>query len=609
MHHPILLAAILGLAAPTALSLAPRSAPASAGAEVTASGIDLRVELGQHVVPSGTAFELTVTLDNTTTHLLDAVAIDLDLVDAAGVPVPASFAVAEPVLVGVDAADGSDNLGPGASASARFAICPLHAAVSAPTRFGVVVTVAAVLEGSALMHSLPARGFEVLPAPELEVELFVPGLVHGDWPATPSLFEVVEAFPVGLRLANVGAGAAVGLTVDSLGPLFTPDPTGAALGSSVVELELDGQVTPAGFGIDPSLLGDLAPGAELRLHWTALPFARAAVTGMDLDVAWASAPAVPGVLGGPQLAAPPTSLAHELVHAAELFDTLGGPLDDGLVDWLVDDPAVPAPIDPVTGLEMLAFPDLARMSAGPDIVLVPVVNPTVGRAPTIANQVTTVEFTAGASGWYHLRFDAPGGAYFDLAQVVRTTKALHLPGLEVGVAADVSRVWVTERPLDVTGDGLPDVTRRLVHLVDRVTTPGLVRYDLVHVASSGEALSADVELLSTSTGGTQNLTLDAGPDHAGASYILLGSLTGTKPGLTLDGVNVPLNVDAYFLATLTNPSLAVLSGALGLLDAQGRATAQVIVPTGFPAGVGLTAHHAFVLFPPSFFPITLASNP
>ncbi len=50
-------------------------------------------------------------------------------------------------------------------------------------------------------------------------------------------------------------------------------------------------------------------------------------------------------------------------------------------------------------------------------------------------------------------------------------------------------------------------------------------------------------------------------------------------------------------------------GGLGLLDPQGQATVQVIVPTGFPAGVGLTAHHAFVVFPPGLFPLTLASNP
>lgn len=569
-------------------------APSPAATDVT-----LGLTLEAHEVRTGAPLALTVTVDNPTGDLLVGVDVGLELRDAAGLVVT-DWTLGVPVVTGMAALDGSASLGPGASASGAFALTP------GPALAGVhdlVVTVAATLEGDALVRDLPAAAVRVVPAAVLDVEVFVPPRLHGDWSATPLVFEPAEPFPLGVVIRNAGGGPALGLELDAEGPSVPSDPTGAATGAVALALDLDGQPTPAGFGLGPDLVGDLAAGVRRELLWTGLPFVRADPTGLDLALAWGDG------LAGPLVAAPASLATFTLVHPAEVFETAAGPLDDGLVDWLVDDPAVAPPTDPVTGGPMEAFPDLVRASTGPDLALVPVVTPTVGAPPSLGDLVTDVTFTAAVAGWHHLRIDAPGGAYFDLAQVVRSAKAARLPGLTVGGPGDVSRVWVTERPLDVTGDGVPDVTRRLVHIVDFVAAPGPVAFDLVHLPSAAEALSADTELLAASVGGTQTLFLDAGPDHAGATYQVLGSVTGTAPGLLLDGVLVPLNVDAYFLRTLTQPVSPTMVGGLGVLDAQGRATAQVIVPGGFPAGVGLTAHHAFVVLSPTVFPLALASNP
>ena len=77
---------------------------------------------------------------------------------------------------------------------------------------------------------------------------------------------------------------------------------------------------------------------------------------------------------------------------------------------------------------------------------------------------------------------------------------------------------------------------------------------------------------------------------------MLGSKSGTSPGLPLDGLLLPLNVDGYTLATLMEPNRPPLGNTYGLLDAGGRATATITVPTGLPAGLaGLTLHHAFAV--------------
>ena len=104
--------------------------------------------------------------------------------------------------------------------------------------------------------------------------------------------------------------------------------------------------------------------------------------------------------------------------------------------------------------------------------------------------------------------------------------------------------------------------------------------------------------VSESTGGTQTLHLRAGAARAGQIYFLLGSLTGTSPGLPVDTLVLPLNFDAYFLHTLSKPNKPPLSNSLSVLDAEGRSTASFTLPSGLTGLVGFTAHHAFATLTP-----------
>lgn len=114
-------------------------------------------------------------------------------------------------------------------------------------------------------------------------------------------------------------------------------------------------------------------------------------------------------------------------------------------------------------------------------------------------------------------------------------------------------------------------------------------------------LAADVAGLSLAGGGTQKLSLAAGAANAGKSYLVLGSALGTSPGLGVDAVVLPLNLDAYTLFCLANVNSAVLSNTFGALDAAGKATATVNVPpASSPLMAGATLHHAYLLFSPTF---------
>jgi hypothetical protein len=117
--------------------------------------------------------------------------------------------------------------------------------------------------------------------------------------------------------------------------------------------------------------------------------------------------------------------------------------------------------------------------------------------------------------------------------------------------------------------------------------------------------------VSLTAGGSQDLLLRAGPSFAGQIYLVLGSLSGTDPGVPIWTLNLPLNPDPYLEITLLSPA-ATLMGSFGVLDSAGCADAVFGLPGGLdPTFAGLVAHHAFVLFDTAAAPLTASavSNP
>lgn len=98
----------------------------------------------------------------------------------------------------------------------------------------------------------------------------------------------------------------------------------------------------------------------------------------------------------------------------------------------------------------------------------------------------------------------------------------------------------------------------------------------------------------------QVLAIDEGVENAGDVYALLGSLTGTSPGVPVAGTpfTLPLVLDAYFESTLLSiGGGGLLSAPVGVLDNRGRATCSFTIPPGLPPSLaGLKVHHAAVVF-------------
>ncbi len=133
-------------------------------------------------------------------------------------------------------------------------------------------------------------------------------------------------------------------------------------------------------------------------------------------------------------------------------------------------------------------------------------------------------------------------------------------------------------------------------------TTGVV-FNVTHVKRS---LWESATELSAANGGTVGFDLIPGTREAGRPYFLAGSMSGTSPGFQVGAVTVPLNPDAYLVNTL---GTALLPGSVGIVGANGRATASFALPAGIANELaGTLLHHAFLVFDPSTVALTHASN-
>lgn len=133
----------------------------------------------------------------------------------------------------------------------------------------------------------------------------------------------------------------------------------------------------------------------------------------------------------------------------------------------------------------------------------------------------------------------------------------------------------------------------------------------VYRIRSVDALVASPGAISASAGGSQAFALDAPASLAGQAYLLLGSASGTEPGLPIDSVVLPLApLDPWFAFTLGSPNSPALPGSFGFLDGSGDASASLVIPAGAPASlVGLTFHHAYLVIDLAVVQAVFVSNP
>ena len=96
---------------------------------------------------------------------------------------------------------------------------------------------------------------------------------------------------------------------------------------------------------------------------------------------------------------------------------------------------------------------------------------------------------------------------------------------------------------------VPATPSNQVRVRVRMDNTGTDYYDISNGNLSIESLSVTTSQVSLATGGAHAMDLNAGLANAGLLYFVLGSVTGTSPGITSNGVVLPLNYDAYMICS------------------------------------------------------------
>jgi len=136
---------------------------------------------------------------------------------------------------------------------------------------------------------------------------------------------------------------------------------------------------------------------------------------------------------------------------------------------------------------------------------------------------------------------------------------------------------------------------------DHVQDTGIVDMGYHYPSTHYDYLNADNYVLYESLGGLVNLSLTAGISNAKRHYIILGSASGTTPGINLPGgfVVLPLNWDAFTGLVIDYINTSFLMNFLGALDHQGSGMAILNTAGPLPAGLaGTTLSFAFALNAP-----------
>jgi FG-GAP repeat len=105
--------------------------------------------------------------------------------------------------------------------------------------------------------------------------------------------------------------------------------------------------------------------------------------------------------------------------------------------------------------------------------------------------------------------------------------------------------------------------------------------------------------VSATLGGEHAFHLSAGAAGPGSAYLVLGSMSGTAPGVALGDALLPLQPDVYFDASLSIPNQGIFSGTLGVFGPSGTSYGAVTIPSALPGLAGITLYHALVVLGPA----------
>ena len=232
-------------------------------------------------------------------------------------------------------------------------------------------------------------------------------------------------------------------------------------------------------------------------------------------------------------------------------------------------------------------------------------NQVVANHPTLPNQSSVIEIT--------MPLDAQGNPFVDPATSVYGPAAPVWTYAEPGFySAFVSSAQRLRNGNTLICSGQSSLMFEVTPTKQTVWSYTYPSGAIIFQAESVERrLWAGSREISVSNGGLVPFTHITDTQHAGDCYFLLGSLSGTTPGVPLPGgLTLPLNVDELLLGMVAFPNISVFENTLGLIDSAGNASSKINIPPGLllPVLIGGQMDLCYVVIDTDTGLVTKVSN-
>lgn len=444
------------------LALAALLAPSLAGAQNDPGNqgvcAQVKLEIPQELTFERVAFEGRLRVSNDDPDIdLQNVMVELYIWDdAADADTTTTFFIQNPKVEGTMTGlpDGTGTIPSGGSAYITWLFIPTADAGGEDPRgkdYFIGGTFYAYANGGLVKYPLYPDRITVRPQPKLDIDYFLPRDVDSDDPFTLDQIEEQVPFDLGVRIKNVGYGAANNMTLASGQPRIVENTKGLLVAFRLLNSYLGNAVIP-----NPSLtmnFGNLPAQTTKVGRWSMVSTLMGEFT--EFEASYTHASELGGQMTSLIVSLDTNFLTHTMLIAEPGFDTVPDFLADTTKD---DDDLMPETIFSSEGQE---FPvnTLASTGDGP---------------PTNQDPVVRVTMANPVSGWVYTRLDDPSQGLQNVVSVRRSD------GKQIAVPQNA---WITKKIVRKLGQ--PTRVDWKLHIVD-VNSTGI--YDVTFQAPPPDSL-------------------------------------------------------------------------------------------------------------------------
>ena len=401
------------------------------------SGVCAKVKLliSQTMTMTREAFDGTLTITNNLETPLNAVDMQIEILDENGKNANNLFQINVKSLSNLIGISGEDDLDALETGTAVFRFIPTkEAAPTEPKKyaFGGTFSYVDSETGDTIKNKLAPVWMTVNPCPNLEIDYFMQRDILGDDALTKDRVEPTIPAALGVMVNNIGAGEAKNVTLSTAQPKIIDNEKGLLIDFKFIGSSLNGK--DCNLGSEMINFGNIAPKKTSVGVWWLTSSLMGHFVEYEADVTHKTS------YGNSRLSLIDTVRIHELIHVVKDY----GKNADDVPDFLVND------INDVYNT-----PDAIYFSDGTTAQVKKATEASVEGKLTRTDTTIVLTVIPSETGWNYANLSDPSGNKFEISSVIRLSDQREIP---------TQNVWQTHVTMETGSD---PVYEDILHIVDK----------------------------------------------------------------------------------------------------------------------------------------------